>query len=207
MRTQLLLLAIAACATAHADDDSGSTTREHISSIEGSYQFQRDRENHVNASGFGADISQDLFPHTFVGASYSQVRTQPFSQTIGQSQAMGREQYDTAAFLLGGYIGGEKAALTMTAGAELFGTKGLEGFADEEQHWRGGFAGSLTGSYTVLPHLDAMIGGGYSVVGLNRGAEAFAGLSWDIFRHLAIDTSYWAARNADGLSAGLRLKF
>lgn len=192
MRYLLLVLAAAAAADARA------------LSFDVRYESDRERETGLAATGYSAGISQGLGRYFFVGASYAQLRTEPFSD----GDLTGRLEYASAGVAFGaGHPLSDRFGLGASVGYAGSETRGLDDFANDAVHRVHGPVGSLMLDARPNDWLSWYFGPSYSYVGRVPGWHGTAGVSLRLLRSLWLNTSYWGAESAQGWNAGLRKDF
>lgn len=176
----------------------------HAVSFDAGYAADRERDTGLATSGFTAGLSQGLSRHFYVGASYSQLRTEPFAD----GSLSGRLEYESAGFELGaGRALSLHTGLSASVGYAGSETRGLDGFADDPVQRAHGPMGSLTLSIQPNRRITLLAGPSYSYIGRVPGWQTTAGMRLRLSRALWLNTGYWSGKVAEGWNAGLSLGF
>jgi hypothetical protein len=181
-----------------------ATGAAHAVNFDGAYESEHERDTGLAASGFSAGISQDVGPHFFVGASYAQLRTDPFDD----GGANGRLEYVSGAVNLGaGYALSERIDIGGSVGLAGSETRGLDGFKDDPVDRVHGPAGALMLSARVHKWTWLFVGPAYSYMGRVPGWTGNAGVKLQMLRSVWLTTSYWGGEYSQGWNAGLSKDF
>lgn len=189
-------LALACLCLACAPAQAGLT-------LDGGWQYERERETGLPASGYGAGLSIDLGEHWFFGVGYSNLRTDSFEDAADGTE--GRLEYRSGGPQLGVvWPWTQRLGVTAAGGYAESSTRGLDGFREDRIERYDGPTGSLTLWYQASPRIAFNAGRAYSYVGARPGWDNSAGLGLRLLRELWLDGGYWRGEGAEGWTAALR---
>jgi hypothetical protein len=171
--------------------------------LNGGWQYERERETGLPASGYGVGMGIDLGACCYVGVNYSSLRTDAFEDAVDGTT--GRLEYRSGGAQLGAvWPWTDRLGVTLAGGYAEASTRGLDNFSNDRIERMDGPTGSLMLWYEATPRVSFNLARGYSYVGAAPGWDNSAGVGLRLLRELWLDGGYWRGEGAEGWTVGLR---